>query len=293
VADTLDTLIQGGALDVGLLQGLMELPEPFAPGTNTTPFWIDPHISGELLKAHLDPNVEAASRTPNQIDHMVGNIVESLGLTPGSAVLDLGCGPGLYAHRLAKRGMKVAGIDWSRRSIDYARQQACDAGLDIEYRCESYLALDDEDAFDAALLIYGDLCVLAPDVRDKLLDAIRRALRPGGALVLDVTTRAIRKRTGVAANWYASGSGFWRPGPHIVLELGFDWPEQSLWLNQYVVTDADSTVTVYRIWANDHTEESIRAVLTARGLEVESIWGDLTGTPLTDDSEWIGVLARR
>jgi len=112
-------------------------------------------------------------------------------------------------------------------------------------------------------------------------------------LVLDVTTRAILKRTGVAANWYASGIGFWRPGPHIVLELGFDWPEQSLWLNQYVVIDADSTVTVYRIWANDHTEESIRAVLTARGLEVESIWGDLTGTPLTDDSEWIGVLARR
>ena len=48
-------------------------------------------------------------------------------------ILDLGCGPGLYASRLARLGHRVTGIDFSPASIRYARQQAEKAGLSCTY----------------------------------------------------------------------------------------------------------------------------------------------------------------
>jgi len=113
-----DFIINGYKLNLEQLQCLQEKPAPFTPGEPL--FWDDPHISGQMLKAHLDPKTDLASRCPETIDRSVAWIVETLGLCPGDAVLDLGCGPGLYAARLAQRGLRVSGVDYSRRSIDYA-----------------------------------------------------------------------------------------------------------------------------------------------------------------------------
>ena len=85
-------------------------------------------------------------------------------------------------------------------------------------------------------------------------------------------------------------SGFWKPGPHVVLEEGFNYSEQSIWLDQYTVIEADGKVSVYRNWFQDYTPESITAELAQGGLAVESLWGDLTGKPHTPDSEWIGLV---
>ena len=74
-------------------------------------FWNDPHISKGLLKAHLDPDTEAASRRPEFIDRSVEWIVSML--PEGASLLDIGCGPGLYTKRLAERGLRVTGIDFS------------------------------------------------------------------------------------------------------------------------------------------------------------------------------------
>jgi 2-polyprenyl-3-methyl-5-hydroxy-6-metoxy-1,4-benzoquinol methylase len=45
-------------------------------------------------------------------------LVPALGLEPGMRVLDVGCGPGRHAHELAKRGLRVHGVDVSQRFID-------------------------------------------------------------------------------------------------------------------------------------------------------------------------------
>ena len=72
---------------------LQQKPEPFITGEPL--FWNDPHISKQMLKVHLDPNIDAASRKAKVIDHSVQWMIEMLGLQSGDAVLDLGCGPGL------------------------------------------------------------------------------------------------------------------------------------------------------------------------------------------------------
>jgi SAM-dependent methyltransferase len=273
------------------LIALQQKPLPFTPGEPL--FWNDPHISAHMLAAHLDPNFEAASRLPAVIDRSVKWMIETLPLNTGARVLDLGCGPGLYASRLAQVGMQVTGVDYSRRSIAYATGYANENNLDITYRYENYLDLCDENQYDAVLLIYGDFCPLNPEQRARLLQNVYRALKPQGKFVLDVTTRVHRRKYGNRNGWRALETGFWKPGPHLLLEAGFDYPEQSIWLDQYTAIEADGKVTVYRNWFQDYTPETIRAELEQGGFSVVSLCGDLTGKPYNSESEWIGLVVQK
>ncbi len=246
-----------------------------------------------MLAAHLDPTVDLASRRPETIERSIDWMVGTLGLQEGNAVLDLGCGPGLYAARLAQRGLRVTGVDFSKRSIAYAREQAAKDGLDITYRYQNYLTLEDVACYDAALLIFGDFCPLNPKQREKLLANVRRALKPGGHFVLDVSSHLHHQRYNAGQDWYAEGSGFWRPTPHLVLNRHFEYPEQMIALDQMIVVEENSALTVYRNWFQDYTPETIAAELTQGGFEMLGSWGDLTGAPYLEDSQWIGVVARK
>jgi len=278
-------------MNIDVIKQLQEKPAPFTPGEPL--FWDDPHISAQMLKVHLDPNHDLASRRPETIQRSVEWLVASLGLQAGDTVLDLGCGPGLYAACLAKKGLRVTGVDYSRRSIDYATQVAREHDLDIHYRYQDYLTLEDKNQYAAALLIYGDFCPLSPEQRSRLLGNVRRALKPGGYFVFDVTTWAHRQKHGNRNGWYAVEAGFWKPTPHLVLEEGFDYPEQSIYLDQAIVIEEGGKVSVYRNWFQDYSRESITRELAAGGFVVQSVWNDLTGTPDTEDTEWIGVIAQK
>jgi 2-polyprenyl-3-methyl-5-hydroxy-6-metoxy-1,4-benzoquinol methylase len=263
-------------------------PEPFTPGEPL--FWDDPHISSQMLKAHLNPTNDLASRRPETIQRTVEWLASTLGLQTGDSLLDLGCGPGLYSSRLAEIGLRVTGVDYSRRSIEYARQYAAQHNLNIDYRYQDYLTLEDDSLYDAVLLIYGDYCPLSPTQRNTLLANVRRALKPGGYFVFDVTTRAHRHKHGNRNNWYATEQGFWKPGPHLVLEDGFDYPEQFIFLDQIIVIEENNKITIYRNWFQDFSRETITRELEQAGFIVQSAWNDLLGTPYTDDTEWIGLI---
>jgi SAM-dependent methyltransferase len=278
-------------MDFEKIKPYLDKPEPFTPGEHF--FWDDPHISAQMLKAHLNPHNDQASRRPETIDAAVGWLIKELGLQSGDSILDLGCGPGLYAARLAERGLTVTGVDYSRRSIAYAREVAAQKNLEIEYRYQNYLELEDENRYEAALLIYGDFCPLSPDQRARLLANVRRALKPGGSFVLDVTTRTHRQKYGNRNYWYAVASGFWKPGPHLVLEAGFDYPEEAIYLDQAIVIEDGGKVSIYRNWFQDYHIETIMQELEAGGFAVQSAWNDLAGAPYTDETEWIGLITTK
>jgi SAM-dependent methyltransferase len=279
------------ALDFETLHRLGQQPPLYEPGNPI--FWDDPHISQHLLEAHLDPDTAAASRRPEVIDATVDWLVSYLSLEPGAAWLDLGCGPGLYTSRLAQRGLNVTGIDFSQRSLAYARETAAQQGLSVTYRRENYLALEDTAQYDAVSLIYGDFCPLPPEDRATLLDRVHRALKPGGRFVFDLSTPRHHELYGLKSNWYsAPKGGFWKPGPHFVLERGFPYPDD-MYLDQYVILEPGQEVTIYRFWFQDYGPERIAAELADHGFEMVAHWGDLAGTLYTAESEWLGVVAQR
>ncbi|MBU5422939.1 methyltransferase domain-containing protein [Cellulomonas hominis] len=262
-------------------------PTPYQP--SDAPFWDDPYISGQLLAAHLDPTHDAASRRPAEIDRTVAHLAASGLAGPGTRVLDLGCGPGLYAQRLAALGCAVTGVDLSERSLAHARRAAAEAGLTIEYRRQDFRTLDEPGRFDLVLQAYGELSTFGDDVRDDLLRRARAALAPGGALVLDVST-PVQGAADADDAWAAGEGGLWRPGPHLVLTRTHRYDGDVRCRQYSVLTDDD--VTTYRMWFHDYVPGTLAPVLAAAGLRVESAGSSLAGDPWRDDAPWLAVLAR-
>ena len=266
-------------------------PRLFEPGE--TRFWDDPHISKGMLEAHLNPDHDAASRKAETINKTIEHLVSSNILKQGNRVLDLGCGPGLYSSKLCENGMKVTGVDISKRSIDFAIRYAEEKGLNIDYRCINFSDVDYTSEFDAVLQIYGELCTFSDEKRDELLAKIYKALKMGGLFIFDVSTRAQRMKDGLRNRWYVSDGGFWRPGRHLVLEQGFDYPEHDAWLDQYIVVDDSDNVSVFRNWFHDYTLQSIRQVLEKEGFQIVHVWNDLTGTFYEEGGDWIAIVGRK
>ena len=115
-------------------------------------------------------------------------ILDAEKLQPRTAV-DLACGTGSVALRLANRGLQVTAVDMSWEMLMVAQQKALEADVYPQFVCQKLQNLH---------LPKGvDLAVCALDSIDYILDpadckeAIRRvykALNPGGCFIFDVNT---------------------------------------------------------------------------------------------------------
>ena len=150
------------------LERIHARPRPFEFYT-ASELWTDEYTSAQMLAFHLDENVDLSSRKTAFIDRSADWLIGHLGITSGVSVVDFGCGPGLYTSRLAKTGAEVTGIDFSARSIAYARDQARTMGLEINYVNQDYLDFVTQDRFDVVLMIFCDLCALSPAQRAIML----------------------------------------------------------------------------------------------------------------------------
>lgn len=262
-----------------------KVPAPFEPGAE---LWNDPHISRMMLEAHLSPDTDAASYIPSKVQAICEYLTEAMGLKKGDAIVDLGCGPGLYSALLADRSCKVTGIDRSENSIQYARQLT--QGKDAEFIVASYLEPFGTSQFDAALLIYQDYGVLSPDNRKILLGNIRQALKPNGFFALDVSSlAAFESRTkNAGSKWYASEAGFWRPHPHFVLERTVTYPDIPVLCDQYVVID--SVIKSYYNYQTYFSQESICSELEENGFQVKEVMTNLWGEKYDTASPQIGII---
>ncbi|HEY94401.1 MAG TPA: class I SAM-dependent methyltransferase [Dehalococcoidia bacterium] len=245
-----------------------------------------------MLQAHLSQEHEAASRKTEAIEAQVEHLTFTGILKEGDRVLDLGCGPGLYASRLCKKGLKVTGVDISRRSIEYATKFAVENNLDIAYRLADFFSINYSEEFDAVMQIYGELNTFSDEKREAFLGMVHKALKPEGLFIFDVTTRELRNKEGAGNRWYLFDGGFWRPGKHLFLEEGFDYPDDDVWLDQYLIVD-EKEVTVYRNWFHDYSLHTINDVLEKAGFSILQIWNDLDGTPYEEGGDWLAVVAKK
>ena len=267
-----------------MIETLKMRPTAYMPSAQ--PFWEDVHISKHMLKAHLDPNRDAASRNLGFVRESVRFIAT---LKAGGDLLDLGCGPGLYAELFSDAGFSVTGIDLSDRSIEYARASAREKGKKIAYVKQNYLSLSVEEAFDIVTLIYCDFGVLAPDIRLRLLRKINRALRPGGLFIVDVWTKNAYKNFNEQKTITYEKNGFWSPDEYLCVKRDCLYGE-SVILEQYNVITAEAVQT-YNIWNEMFTEESLSRVLAAAGFSSVSFYADVCGTKQSARDETLCAVA--
>lgn len=251
--------------------------------------WTEEYIAKQMLKAHLNPEFDGASRRNSTIEKTVEFLNKKI-LKNNSFILDLGCGPGLYAEKLCRKGHKVTGIDFSENTICYAKENAKRENLNIDYKCEDFFNLKYSEEYDAVIQNYGELNTFSDEERDVLLRLIYTSLKSRGRFIFDISTPILRKRCGLKKNWYISEGGFWREKTHIVLEEGLQY-EEDIWLDQYIVAD-DKNVQVYRNWFHDYTAETISEIVQKAGFRIIDMV-TLTGNTLKTESEWILIIAEK
>jgi hypothetical protein len=106
-----------------------------------------------------------------------------------------------------------------------------------------------------------------------------------------ISTSAARSER---SHWFASrGKGFWRRGPHLVLERALDYSEEDVFGREHVVIDDRGLSTLYRVWEKRFSREGIERMLGDTGFELERLTGDLTGAPWLPERETFAVVARR
>lgn len=129
-----------------IMKYLKGIPVEYTPSSKK--FWDDEHISKFMLEAHISPDIESASRNHRFIEKSVEWITSLIPDMKGKKILDLGCGPGIYAEKFYEKGFEVTGIDFSKRSIEYAVNSAAEKNMKIKYKYMNYLEIDYENEFD-------------------------------------------------------------------------------------------------------------------------------------------------
>lgn len=254
--------------------------------------WDDEYISKNMLKAHLDETVDSATRTKEFVESSVEWISRLMPPQKYPFLLDLGCGPGIYAELFYRRGYHVSGIDLSDRSITYAKKSARDQKLDIHYSRGDYTKMDFCCRYNLITLIYCDFGVLPADQRRILLTKVYNSLLPGGVFVFDVFTPLRFQEARETRNWEVCEKGFWDEKLCLTLQSFYRYDEDHTILNQYV-TVTENNLSYYNVWEHTFTLKELEQDLQKAGFGRISFYGDAAGRPCAENDDTVCVLAVR
>lgn len=274
------------------LEKINEKPEPFQFYT-ASDLWTDEHTSKQMLSFHLNEGIDVSSRNAEFINRSVEWIASEFNICRDTKIVDFGCGPGLYATRLAKRGANVTGIDFSKSSIEYAKEVAVREKLNVSYVNQNYLEYKTEDRFDLVLMIMCDFCALSPTQRNGILSKFRKILKPRGSVLLDVYSLSAFEQREEAATYEVNQlNGFWSPNKYYGFLNTFKYDEEKVVLDKYTIIESERTRQVYN-WLQYFAPEDLEREFVEAGFSVIGLYSDVAGTPYDRESSEFALIANR
>jgi SAM-dependent methyltransferase len=230
----------------------------------------------------------AAAQTPERNEREAALLARLLELAPGMEVLDVPCGFGRIANRLAARGCRVTGLDASPLFLARARQDAAALDVPVDYVAGDMRALPWAARFDRLVCWFTSFGYFDDATDRQVLAGFRRALRPGGRLVLDHANlpRLVRAQPSAAA-----------PSMSVLADLGeecvlfrtrYDPPSGRIEYERWVVRSG--RLSRYPFSVRGFTFAELRDWLVQAGFaRVEAYGSD--GGPLTLDSPGMVAVA--
>ena len=274
------------------LEKIHARPKPFEFYT-ASDLWTDEYTSEQMFGFHLNQDTDVSSRKASFINRSVDWIASHFGVGAGIKIADFGCGPGLYTTRLAKKQADVTGIDFSKRSIQYAQGVVAEQGLSVRYVNQNYLDLETDDRFHLILMIMCDFCALSPAQRKQMLSKFHTFLKSGGSVLLDVySLAAFEQREETRKCEVNLLNGFWSPNKYYGFLNSFRYEREKVVLDKYTLVEADRTRTVYN-WLQYFSPDAIETEIAECGLVVEEYYSDVAGSPFDPENSEFAVVAKK
>jgi 2-polyprenyl-6-hydroxyphenyl methylase / 3-demethylubiquinone-9 3-methyltransferase len=134
---------------------------------------------------------EGEMRPLHELNPVRLEYVERAGSIDGRRVVDVGCGGGLLAEAMARRGARVTGLDLASELLQVAELHALEAGVTVDYRLETaeQHAAGHAGAYDVATCM--EMLEHVPDPR-SVVAALATLVRPGGNIFVSTINRNAR-----------------------------------------------------------------------------------------------------
>ncbi len=165
-----------------------------------SPDWTKSFFRGEIFTPG-SPEAEAAAADETRF------LWKVLKLKKGSRVLDVPCGTGRHALRLARRGAFVLGVDASKEYLAKARRDGKRAP-NARFTRGDMRRIRLEGEFDAAVNLWTSFGYFAdPEDDARTLRGIARALKPGGLFLIDMIDFDASGKSDRTKNWMKRADG--------------------------------------------------------------------------------------
>ncbi len=255
-------------------------PAPWSEGDKIP--WSEPEFSERMLREHLSQDHDLASRRAEVVKGHIQWIHDHLLGRSSARILDLGCGPGLYANGLARLGHGCVGIDFSPASIRHATEQAARERLSCMYIHEDVRKAEFGTGFDLVMFLYGELNVFRSHDAATILKKAHAVLSPGGTLLLEPHRFSAIEQAGTQPpSWHTAEAGLFSERPHVWLqENAWDQASCTATTRWFVIDAATAGVLQLTQTMQAYTNEEYNRMLTAAGfVEIEFLpgLGDFAG----------------
>ncbi|HUW67263.1 MAG TPA: class I SAM-dependent methyltransferase [Candidatus Nanoarchaeia archaeon] len=274
------------------LNEINKKPKPFEFYT-VEDLWADEHTSKKMLEYHLNESIDVSSRNINFINQSVSWIVSSFNLNSNSNLLDFGCGPGLYTNRFAEKEISVIGVDFSNRSIEYAKQIASNSDLNVDYIQKNYLDFETDKKFDLITMIMCDFCALSPNQRKIMLGKFSNLLKPNGKVLLDAySLNYFNQKDELSTYELNYLDNFWSPEDYYCFNNYFKYNDVKVTLDKYTIIEKNRKRVVFN-WLQYFSVGSLKKEFEENNLIIDDIYSDVTGKDYNSESLEFAVVARR
>jgi SAM-dependent methyltransferase len=229
-----------------------------------------------------------AKITDAQIAAEVDFIEERLELDRGAMVLDLACGTGRHAIEMTSRGYKVVGFDLSLAMLARAADEAQERDQRLNFVQGDMREMTFEETFDG-IYVWNTSFGFFEDEKNAVVVAnLRKALKAGGLLLLDVANRDYLARQSPSLAWFEGD------GCVCMDEMHIDWitsrmrVKRTMMLDDGRTKETDYTIRVYSL-------HELGKILHENGFKVSEVSGRLAtpGVFFGADSPRILVVAEK
>ena len=253
--------------------------------------WGDPEFSERMLSEHLTQDHDLASRRLDTIERQVELLRGWLGIDAGQSLLDMTCGPGLVARAFARHGITVTGVDIApaaiRHAIEITGGLPC-IFIEADVR-EVPLPLAE---FDAAIYLYGQSGVPVPEVQREILTRIRRSLRRGAPIVLEVRDATSVERSPQLRWWTGSRSLFGRDDKLVLTERIWDADARATVERDIVLDIRTGELSTFGVTERAYEMDEVEFLLTGAGFPTVEFHHGWDGLDFDDSASWMVAIGR-